>query len=44
MKPIDQLAPAHRTLLRQVSVMSLRAYLVLAMVVVGVKVFSPYIH
>jgi NRAMP (natural resistance-associated macrophage protein)-like metal ion transporter len=44
MKPLDQLAPVRQTLLRQVSVLSLRAYLVVAMVVVGIKVFSPYIH
>jgi hypothetical protein len=44
MRPLDQLAPARQTLMRQVSVISLRAYLLVAIVVVGVKVFSPFVH
>lgn len=43
MKPLDQLAPPRSTLLRQASIIALRGYLVIAMVVVGIKVFSPFI-
>jgi hypothetical protein len=43
MRPLDQLAPPRPTLLRVVSVYSLRAYVLVALVIVGVKVFSPFI-
>jgi Mn2+/Fe2+ NRAMP family transporter len=44
MKPLDQLAPPQQSLLRSVSVYGLRAYLVVAVVIVGVKVFAPFVH
>ena len=44
MKPLDQLARPHQTLLRKVSVYGLRGYVIVALVIVGVKVFSPFVH
>jgi Mn2+/Fe2+ NRAMP family transporter len=44
MSPLDQLTPAPKTMLRQVSLVSLRVYLIVALVVVAIKVFSPFIH
>lgn len=43
MRPVDQLAPPRPTLLRVVSVYSLRAYVIVALVIVGIKAFSPFI-
>jgi NRAMP (natural resistance-associated macrophage protein)-like metal ion transporter len=44
MPRLDQLPKPRRTLLRSLSVYGLRAYLVIAIVVVGVKVFSPFVR
>jgi Mn2+/Fe2+ NRAMP family transporter len=44
MKPLDQLAPPPKNLMRSVSLMSLRLYLIVAMIAVGLKVFHPYFH
>jgi NRAMP (natural resistance-associated macrophage protein)-like metal ion transporter len=44
MPRLDQLAPPRQTLLRKVSVYGLRAYIVVAIIIVGVKVFSPFAH
>jgi len=44
MPPLDQLPRPRPTLLRQVSVYGLRAYVVVALVIVGIKVFSPFVH
>jgi NRAMP (natural resistance-associated macrophage protein)-like metal ion transporter len=44
MPPLDQLAPPERTLLRTASIWTLRVYVVAALVIVGVKVFSPFVH
>jgi len=44
MPRLDRLPKPRKTLLRTVSVYGLRAYLVVAVTVVGVKVFSPFVH
>ncbi len=44
MPRLDQLPKPRETLLRKVSVYGLRAYIVVAVVIVGVKVFSPFVH
>lgn len=44
MRPLDQLAPPRRTLLRRLSVFAMRAYVIVAVVIVGVKVFSPFVR
>ncbi len=44
MRPLDQLAPPPTNMLRYVSLMSLRLYLFVAMVAIGVKVFHPFFH
>jgi NRAMP (natural resistance-associated macrophage protein)-like metal ion transporter len=44
MPPLDQLPTPRRTLLRQVSVYGLRAYMLAALVIVAVKVFHPFVH
>ncbi len=44
MPRLDQLPKPRQTLLRKASVYSLRAYVVVAVVIVGVKVFSPFVH
>lgn len=41
MRPLEDLA---QSTLRIVSVYALRAYVVVALVIVGVKVFSPFVH
>ncbi|MDA8266336.1 MAG: divalent metal cation transporter [Actinomycetota bacterium] len=44
MPPVALLERPHQTLLRTASVYSLRAYVIVAVVIVGVKVFSPFVH
>ncbi|MHB1783052.1 MAG: NRAMP family divalent metal transporter, partial [Acidimicrobiales bacterium] len=44
MPRLDQLARPQQTLFRKVSVYGMRAYVVVAVVIVGVKVFSPFVH
>ena len=44
MPRLDQLPVPRKTLLRTTSVYALRAYVVVAVVIVGVKVFSPFVH
>jgi len=44
MPRLDQLPKPRQTLLRTVSVYGLRAYVVIAVIIVGVKVFSPFVH
>jgi len=44
MPRLDQLAKPRQILLRTVSIYSLRAYVVVAVVIVGVKVFSPFLY
>ena len=44
MPRLEELPKPRKTLLRTASVYSLRAYLVVAVAVVGVKVFSPFLH
>jgi len=43
MPRLDQLPKPRQTLLRTVSVYSLRAYVVVAVVIVGIRVFSPFV-
>jgi hypothetical protein len=42
-RPPSSVAPPRATLLRQASIIALRGYLVIAMIVVGIKVFSPFL-
>ncbi len=44
MRPLEELAAPRRSMLRIVSVYALRAYVVVALIIVGVKVFSPFVH
>jgi NRAMP (natural resistance-associated macrophage protein)-like metal ion transporter len=44
MPRLDQLAKPRQRLLRTVGVYSLRAYVIVAVAIVGVKVFSPFVH
>ena len=44
MPRLDQLPVPRKTLLRTTSVYALRAYVVVAVIIVGVKVFSPFVH
>jgi hypothetical protein len=44
MPPLEALPAPRKTLLRTVSVYGLRLYVVIAVIIVGVKVFSPFIH
>lgn len=44
MPRIDQLARPQQTLFRKVSVYGLRAYVIIALIIVGIKVFSPFVH
>jgi Mn2+/Fe2+ NRAMP family transporter len=44
MPRLDQLPKPRPTFLRAVSIYSLRAYIVASVIIVGVKVFSPFVH
>jgi NRAMP (natural resistance-associated macrophage protein)-like metal ion transporter len=43
MPPLDRLPAPRKTLLRIISVYGLRAYVIAALIIVGIKVFSPFI-